>query len=69
MLKRRPEALNISNVGTTEWGDDRKVMLRLYISLVRSKIDYVCIVYGLARKTYLHMLDPIHNQGLRLFVG
>ena len=22
-----------------------------------------------ARKSYLHMLDPIHNQGLRLCVG
>ena len=47
-------------------GIDRKVMLRLYRSLVRSKLDYGCIVYGSARKSYLQMLDPIHNQGLRL---
>ena len=31
-----------------------------------SKLDYGCIVYGSARKSYLQMLDPIHNQGLRL---
>ena len=30
------------------------------------KLDYGCIMYGSARKTYLQMLDLIHNQGLRL---
>ena len=50
-------------------GADRKVMLRLYISLIRSKLDYGCIVYGSARKSYLQMLDLIHNQGLRLCLG
>ena len=44
-------------------------MLHLYMSLVRSKLDYGCIVYGSARKSYLQMLDPIHNQGLRLCLG
>ena len=44
-------------------------MLRLYRSLVRSKQDYGCIVYRSARKSYLQMLDPIHNQGLRLCLG
>ena len=41
-------------------------MLRLYRYLVRSKVDYGCIVYGSARKSYLQMLDSVHNQGLRL---
>ena len=68
--KRGLKALNILKViGNTEWGADRKVMLRLYRSLVRSKLDYGCIVYGSARKSYLQMLDPIHNQGLRLCLG
>ena len=45
-------------------------MLRLYRSLVRSKLDYGCILYGSAYLlTYLQMLDPIHNQGLRLCLG
>ena len=38
-------------------------------SLVGSKLDYGCIIYGSARKSYLQMLDPIHNQGLRLALG
>ena len=24
-----------------------------------------CMIYGSARKSYLQMLDPIHNEGLR----
>ena len=68
--KKALKALNILKViGNTEWGEDRKVMLRLYRSLIRSKLDYGCIVYGSARKSYLQMLDPIHNQGLGLCLG
>ena len=35
----------------------------------RSKLDYGSIVYGSARKSYLQMLDTVHNQGLRLALG
>ena len=68
--KKALKPLNILNViGNNEWGADRKVMLRLYRSLIRSQLDYGCIVYGSARKYYLQMLDPIHNQGLRICLG
>ena len=64
------KALNILRVlSHTDWGADREMLLRLYRSLVRSKLDYGSIVYGSARKSYLQMLDPIHNQGLRLALG
>ena len=53
-------------VSHTSWGADRTTLLKLYWSLVRSKLDYACIIYGSARESYLQMLDPIHNQGLRL---
>ena len=53
----------------TSWGADQTTLLKLYRSLVRSKLDYGCIIYGSARKSYLQMLDPIHNQGLRLALG
>ena len=54
--KKSFKTLNILKViGNTEWG--------LYRSLVRSKLVYV---YGSTRKSYLQMLDPIHNQGLCL---
>ena len=64
------KALDILRVvGHTDWGADPKVLLRLYRSLVRSKLDYGCVVYGSAPKTYLKMLDTIHHQGLRIALG
>ena len=38
-------------------------------SHIRSKLDYGCIVYGSARRSYLAVLDPIANHGLRLCSG
>ena len=64
------KALNLlKGLSNTSWGADRTKLLKLYRSLVRSKLDYGCIIYGSARKSYLQMLDPIHNQGLRLALG
>ena len=41
----------------------------LYRTIVRSKFDYGCIVYGMASNTNLRQLDSIHNSGLRLALG
>ena len=56
-------------LSNTNWGGDRSVLLNLYRSLVRSKLDYGSVVYGSARKAQLKCLDTIHHQGLRLAVG
>ena len=56
-------------VAHTDWGADRKVLLRLYRSLIRSKLDYGCFIYGSARKSYLKTLESIHHQGLRIVLG
>ena len=56
-------------MGHTDWRADRIVLLCLYCSLVRSKLDYGCIVYGLARRSIMKQLDPIHHQGLRIALG
>ena len=64
------KALDVLKVlSNTNWGGDRSVLLNLYRSLVRSKLDYGSIVYGSARKSYLKSLDTIHHQGLRLALG
>ena len=64
------KALNLLKVlSHTSWGADRTTLFKLYRSLVRSKLDYGCIIYGSARKSYIQMLDPIHNQRLRLALG
>ena len=56
-------------VGNTEWGADRKTLLHLYQALVRSKLDYGCVVYGSAAKSNLKLLNTIHHSGLRLALG
>ena len=56
-------------VAHTDWGADKSTLLKLYKSLVRSKLDYGCFIYGSARKSYLRCLDSIHHLGLRLALG
>ena len=56
-------------VGHKDWGADSETLLKLYRSLIRSKLDYGCVVYGSARTTYTQMLDPIQNQALRICLG
>eukprot|EP00916_Digyalum_oweni_P019426 GHVL01032319.1.p1 GENE.GHVL01032319.1~~GHVL01032319.1.p1 ORF type:complete len:920 (-),score=34.35 GHVL01032319.1:223-2982(-) len=56
-------------VSHTDWGADRTVLLRLYRALIRSKLDYGCVVYGGAAKSNLRLLDTIHHQGIRLCLG
>ena len=59
------KALNLLKVlSHTNWGADRTVLLQLYRSLIRSKLDYGSIVYGSARKSYSMELDTVHHQGL-----
>ncbi|GFO27747.1 ATP-binding cassette sub-family a member 3 [Plakobranchus ocellatus] len=56
-------------VGPTDWGADRATLLKLYRTLVRSKLDYGSVIYGSAKKHVLRALDPIHHQGLRIAFG
>lgn len=63
-------ALNVLKVlSRKRWGADRKCLLHIYRSLVRSKLDYGSVVYGSARQSYLKRLDPVHNKGIRLATG
>jgi hypothetical protein len=44
-------------VAHTDSGADSTTLLRLYRSVVRSNLDYGCIVYGSARASYLESLE------------
>ena len=70
LKKKCQSSLNIIKVlAHTDWGASTKTLLRLYRALVRSKLDYGCVVYRNASDTDLKTLDVIHNQGLRLCLG
>ena len=50
-------------------GCNRKTLLPLYRSLVRSILDYGSPIYGLSPKSHLALLDPIQNSAIRLCTG
>lgn len=51
------------------WGADTNTLLTLYRTLIRSKLDYGCVVYNTARKKLLGMLDTIQYAALRVALG
>ena len=67
---RSLKSLNLLKVvANTKWGADRDSLLQLYRALIRSKLDYGCVVYGSARPSYLESLEPVANKALRLCLG
>ena len=60
------QALNLIRVvAHLTWGGGRDTFLMLYRTILGSKLDYGCIVYGTASYTNLRQVDSIHNSGLR----
>jgi len=50
-------------------GADRRTLLRLYLALLKPKLDYGCEAYGSACKTLLNSLQPVQNAALRIATG
>lgn len=50
-------------------GCSRRILLTLYRSIVRSKLDYGSPIFNLAPQSTLKLLDPIHSAALRLITG
>ena len=64
------KAMNILKcVSRTTYGSDRATLLLLYRSLIRSKLDYACVVYDSACATLKRTLDTVHNAALRIATG
>ncbi|GBN24059.1 hypothetical protein AVEN_27884-1 [Araneus ventricosus] len=53
----------------TSYGAETSTLLKIYKALIRSKLDYGCVVYGSGSKSVLKALDIVHHQGLRLSLG
>uniref|UniRef100_A0A8C2Q875 Reverse transcriptase n=1 Tax=Cyprinus carpio TaxID=7962 RepID=A0A8C2Q875_CYPCA len=52
-----------------EWGASRLAMKKIYMALIRSVLDYGCVVFGSAAQSLLKKLDVIQAQALRLCCG
>lgn len=65
LKKETMQRMNIVKcLSHTNRGADREIKLRVYRSIIRSKIDYCSVIYGSASENILKMLDPIHNQAV-----
>ena len=70
LKKKCNKAMNILRViAHYDWGADQATLLHLYRSLIRSKLDYGCMVYGSASNSYIKQLDTIQNEALRICLG
>ena len=52
----------------TDWVEGLQTLLKLCRTLIHSKINYGCFLYGSARKSYQKSLNTIQNEGLRLIL-
>lgn len=67
---RCTKAMNVlKSVSHLSWGGDRASILKLYRSLIRSKLDYGSQFYGNTTNTILKRLDTVHNTAMRLALG
>ncbi|CAH2105151.1 unnamed protein product [Euphydryas editha] len=53
----------------SSWGVHPLHMRRLYIALIRSRIDYGCYLYDNAAISHTYKLDKLQNQALRVIGG
>lgn len=59
----------MKTLGHHYWGSDTDMLLRIYKSLIRSKLDYGSISYSTASKSQLRRLDAIQSSALRTALG
>ena len=70
LKKKCTNVLNLMRVlSHTHWGGDSRTLMKIYRSLIRSKLDYGAIVFMKADKKVLKPLDVIHHAGIRLAIG
>ena len=59
----------VKKLASTNWGADARTLRALYLSKVRSAIDYSLPIQAFASRTALEDLDRVQNQALRLVCG
>ena len=56
----------LRHLSHTTWGVDTTILLRLYLVLLRSKLDYGAHAYCTTYPRSLRILGHVQNKGLRL---
>lgn len=70
VCEKTQKFLNILKVlAGSGWGVHPKHLRRLYINLIRSRIDFGCYFYDSSANSHTYKLDKIQNQALRIIGG
>lgn len=59
----------LKTLSGSSWGVHPKHIRRLYIALIRSRMDYGCFIYDNSANSHTYKLDKIQNQCLRIVGG
>ena len=51
------------------WGANAKVLRMFYVSYIRAKLDYGCVMYASANESMLNKLEVLQNRALRMILG
>lgn len=51
------------------WWGDRQTLLKVYITLIQSRLRYWKIIHHAAWKSYLNIFKPTFHEGLKLKLG
>ncbi|KAF9409170.1 hypothetical protein HW555_011387, partial [Spodoptera exigua] len=54
-------------VASSSWGVHPVHLRRLYIAIIRSRLDYGCFLFDNSAKTNIYKLDKIQNQAMRVY--
>ncbi|KAG6453577.1 hypothetical protein O3G_MSEX008208 [Manduca sexta] len=70
LVDKIPKYLNVFKaLAGSEWGVHPKHLRRLYIALIRSRMDYGSFLYNNSCQNHLYKLDKFQNQSLRIIGG
>ena len=59
----------LRSISSNRWGASRNLLRRVYISYIRSKLEYGCVVFGEISSSLIKKLDVVQNSALRTILG
>ena len=59
----------LRSISSNSWGASRNLLRRVYISYVRSKMEYGCVIFAELTTTLMKKLTVVQNNALRTILG